>query len=80
MLICAFPWMAGSWRVATAPLQPVVKDINGTVVSVGDTVTITGKIVTIFYDSLTDGELVILPNTPIPSRYSVQCSSLSVIK
>lgn len=81
MLFLAFPWMAGTWYLPPPALPtPVIKDINGIVLQVGDKVTLEAVIENIFATDLLNGYIVVRFIHPQPSTNTTQITSLAAIK
>ncbi len=79
MPIFSFPWMAFTWY--TPVPSPVIRDINGVIINIGDTVKIVGVIQGMNYDSTTQtGAITVLPVHPFPNMQpAVLVNSLSLI-
>ena len=81
MMIFGSHWMSNTWYPALPTLPPpVLRDINGVQVSLGDTVAIVGVITQIIPVDLLDGYVVVNPLHPFPSLASLQVSSTACIK
>ncbi len=78
MMIFASFWLANTWYIPAT--IPPVRDINGVLVSIGDTVYIKGSVVSINQDSITFiGTLGVEPTYPFPNQQAfLMVSSLSV--
>jgi hypothetical protein len=73
-------WMSGTWYGPQGPPAPVIKDINGVPLTVGDAVSLTGIIASIQPSSLTTGNITVALDHPFPGSISVTNTSLMAKK